>query len=60
MTKQGRIDPLNQSILTKYFTPPEHPRFYGQSDIWQLGAVMAYLYNMTLDFKDALEFVRRV
>jgi hypothetical protein len=25
MIKQGRADPLNQSIFTKDFIPPEHP-----------------------------------
>ncbi|KAF2800440.1 kinase-like protein [Melanomma pulvis-pyrius CBS 109.77] len=50
-SSQGKANPLFQSILTRDFAPPESPRYLGQSDVWQLGAVMVCLCNLTMEFK---------
>src|SRR6186713_3064738 len=55
LVRQGHCNPLRQSIVTEHFAPPESPRFVGQSDIWQLGAVMICLCNLTFEFRYILE-----
>lgn len=46
----GKVNPKHASLYTKDWRPPEFPAYSQKSDVWQLGAILRCLCDLTFAF----------